>query len=693
MASLLIGFDSASGAGSGTYAYAWATRLVATKSGNVTELRYKSNDTSGLVKLALYTNESDYPHDLLAANSTSTSTVNGWVSLAITSTPIVEGTTYWIVAAINHDTYIYYGAGYRRLAIITYDTFTFADPSDIDDASENYSCAVAGWGTAFVNINVSATLATATAKKSSHGVNKSIKISSLMNSIAKRIFKKFETIKLQDVLSITELKKGLKSVIRADILQTCSNLAKENRFVRLSKAIAILAAKFVTGHQNYVEELDVVIAAMKVSQLEWISGFLRSLISISISSSIFGTVGISKNLKIIAVLESVLDRSIKIYYTFKSISILSSKILKNISRFRDISAYMILETAKGYVYNTIRNLATNIELLVNLLNGKGKTLYANLVGISVLDIIQININRILFSVINLKNRFQDYVNDIETLRVNLVMLPSQLFREIELSRTIFAIGVFIAKKVFNIYYDTRLLITKYILTIDLKRILHDIETMIPDAITLAAPVLVNYTIRMIRILRTRIIALVRLLNGKGKTIISSIILNSALDRLFSIEKILSAINTLLTKLPKDIENWLEEVISEMVVVATKSYNINMNRILSTVGILAVEKIFTAYYNRIIRTVNKLRSTISRIIWIDRTIKPKIILGITMTRGFFRLLVSLVKLLVTREDLAKYIEILTSAIKLVSMSIIRRLFKHYGHKKIRIVGIRYERNRQ
>ena len=106
-------------------------RFQAEQTGSMTLFKIKCSG-SGNVKVAIYTNASGAPGNLLAAVDTGTPVVAGWNSLNITATPVTLGTYYWL--AVNSDSNIVLfaptpGSGVYGYRAATYSTFTFPAPA------------------------------------------------------------------------------------------------------------------------------------------------------------------------------------------------------------------------------------------------------------------------------------------------------------------------------------------------------------------------------------------------------------------------------------------------------------------------------------------------------------------------------------------------------------------------------------
>jgi len=127
----------------------WCNPFVASKSGNVTEIRCRSSDTSGHYKAAIYADNAGAPDALIQANNVEVNSVNGWAVLTLsTPAPVVSGTTYWLAMASDANTSIYYVAGgTRKGKAITFSTFTFPDPAGTGFDTDSYTHAIEGWGT------------------------------------------------------------------------------------------------------------------------------------------------------------------------------------------------------------------------------------------------------------------------------------------------------------------------------------------------------------------------------------------------------------------------------------------------------------------------------------------------------------------------------------------------------------------
>jgi len=143
----LVGADDASG-GNEWKDYFLLTKFTAVASGNMAEFRVKSA-VSGYVKCALYADDSGEPGALITAMNTGQAvTGGGWETLSFTSTPITQGTVYWLAINISINGAVQYigAAGVGRYKAATYGTFTFPDPAGSGFSSNAAVELIAGWG-------------------------------------------------------------------------------------------------------------------------------------------------------------------------------------------------------------------------------------------------------------------------------------------------------------------------------------------------------------------------------------------------------------------------------------------------------------------------------------------------------------------------------------------------------------------
>jgi hypothetical protein len=136
----LLGANDASGSAEGKDFFILA-KFTAVASGNMTEFRVKSG-VSGYVKCALYADNAGEPGALITAMNTGQAvTGSGWETLSFTSTPIVNGTVYWLAIQCVAT------GGTIRYKSATYSSFTFPDPAGSGFSSEVEYILIAGWGT------------------------------------------------------------------------------------------------------------------------------------------------------------------------------------------------------------------------------------------------------------------------------------------------------------------------------------------------------------------------------------------------------------------------------------------------------------------------------------------------------------------------------------------------------------------
>jgi len=147
MAIKLVGADNAVGL-TESHDYFILTKFTAVASGNMTEFRVKSA-VSGNVKCALYADNAGEPGALITAMNTGQAvTGGGWETLSFTSTPIVNGTVYWLAINIDTDGAVQRiaGSGIIRYKSAAYAGFTFPDPAGTGLTPSAQYDLVAGWG-------------------------------------------------------------------------------------------------------------------------------------------------------------------------------------------------------------------------------------------------------------------------------------------------------------------------------------------------------------------------------------------------------------------------------------------------------------------------------------------------------------------------------------------------------------------
>jgi hypothetical protein len=143
----LVGADDASGPNEWAN-YFILTKFTAVASGDMTEFRVKSA-VSGYVKCALYADNSGEPGALITAMNTGQAVSGGgWEALSFTSTPITQGTVYWLAINISINGAVQYvgSGGVTRYKAATYSTFTFPDPAGSGFSSNAAVELIAGWG-------------------------------------------------------------------------------------------------------------------------------------------------------------------------------------------------------------------------------------------------------------------------------------------------------------------------------------------------------------------------------------------------------------------------------------------------------------------------------------------------------------------------------------------------------------------
>lgn len=150
MTTKLVGADDTTGTDGTAANYFLLAKFTAEASGDMTEFRIKSG-ASGNVKCALYADSGGEPAALITAMNTGQAVTGGqWNTLTFTSTPITNGTTYWL--ALNMATascvqYVVSGGSGRRVRAETYSGFSFPDPAGVGFSSYAGYYLVAGWGT------------------------------------------------------------------------------------------------------------------------------------------------------------------------------------------------------------------------------------------------------------------------------------------------------------------------------------------------------------------------------------------------------------------------------------------------------------------------------------------------------------------------------------------------------------------
>ncbi|MHB8086400.1 MAG: hypothetical protein ACYDHZ_11295, partial [Dehalococcoidia bacterium] len=102
---------------------------------------------SANVKVAIYADSGGTPGSLITTNNSSTPVVSGWNTIAITSTPVTSGTTYWL--AFNSDqTVVNRNAGAANQWYWKTMPFSnsFPDPAGSGFSITPHYTLMAGWG-------------------------------------------------------------------------------------------------------------------------------------------------------------------------------------------------------------------------------------------------------------------------------------------------------------------------------------------------------------------------------------------------------------------------------------------------------------------------------------------------------------------------------------------------------------------
>jgi hypothetical protein len=146
-----IGADDATVTGPAGAGYMVIGKFTASASGSVTQFRIKCSGP-GNVKVAIYSDSSGEPGNLLNAVNTGTAVTTGWNTISFPATNVVVSTPYWL--AFNSDVPVvgYAGlTGTARYKAATYSGFTFPGSAGAGFAPSSANLLLAGWGGGFVS--------------------------------------------------------------------------------------------------------------------------------------------------------------------------------------------------------------------------------------------------------------------------------------------------------------------------------------------------------------------------------------------------------------------------------------------------------------------------------------------------------------------------------------------------------------
>jgi hypothetical protein len=126
----VVGADNGPDSWTSAVNYLVLNKFKATNSGTMDVFRVKATG-NGNVKVAVYSDNNDYPGALLGKVDTSTSIVAGWNSIKIPSVSIVKDSYYWLAFNLGGANVISYQQGSEPhiYKYVPYDAFTF--PSNI----------------------------------------------------------------------------------------------------------------------------------------------------------------------------------------------------------------------------------------------------------------------------------------------------------------------------------------------------------------------------------------------------------------------------------------------------------------------------------------------------------------------------------------------------------------------------------
>jgi hypothetical protein len=145
----LIGADNAAGSQQ-SVGYFTLCKFTAVATGSMTQFRVKSS-VAGNVKCAIYADSAGEPGALITAMDTGQAVDGlGWNTLNFTSTPITNGTVYWLAFMFDTQGAVDYRTltgTTRRYKAGTYTGWTFPNPAGSGFSSTTgYADLEAGWG-------------------------------------------------------------------------------------------------------------------------------------------------------------------------------------------------------------------------------------------------------------------------------------------------------------------------------------------------------------------------------------------------------------------------------------------------------------------------------------------------------------------------------------------------------------------
>ncbi len=374
---------------------------------------------------------------------------------------------------------------------------------------------------------------------------------------------------------------------------------------------------------------------------------------------------------------SALSYVATIYRTFNANSIFETVIIlcgilyTSIGTNRIINAYTKLAGSLYSVITIMRTINAKIMMLPIIFHGIGISLYASILDVANFGFL-VAYNRLSAAILELKRRFQNYFNDIETLRANLIMLPSQIYRMVNLSSILIAVNILFAIKLINIKTN-RIIESSFLMVANIFRNIGMRQIFAVEV--LLSTDMVGFIVGYVRKLSAYVLILTDILHDKGKTIKAQILMVAMFMRNIKISAIINAYYIMASSISK-IFGDLEKLFAQKVLVSTNIKNVNIFKILQSAEFLYATKLYNVALNRInivqALVTSRLRRTYHDI---EVLIVSNLHMALLVVRGFAKYLQGITEILITKDRLVNWR--LTKISSIVLTNIVSRIKKHKG----------------